>query len=574
MLAAGCHDNNNGNGAHDMAMNGGGGDDGGDNTGADMTDRGDMTDTTVTPAPTTMHVGGTGPTAGLVTAGVTAAAYVLNQNATTGELHVVTADGTDKTVDTAVPIGNYQLTSDGKQIIYAKTGGSAGALLWADVSGAAVTKKTLFATTYASPVLSQGGFMSPSGHFFLAGVKATGVANSLDMHVIRMTDGADVFDRLNGGFDYLEIVLPDDTCIYPGHRDGNRYEHGHAARADVVLDGAPDDRDDDDGDRHQYAYGVVHAVGGQQAARLSEDERRPLLVGRERQDGHGHQDRLAAAKFTVGDGAVALHRGRRLGARGLGRRRHEDARHGCFRGHVAVRADRARVGQCRRLLLPERRSHTGGVQNNTGTLMRVAVKASATASKVADKMSIVDLQVFDNAIVFLQNLGVPPIAPAAQYGDVAMAKRDGTGIIALGTKSPVGGLQAVDRGSGRVVGDVPDHRRRRRQLADRRIAGRCSARSPYADYTGATAITLDANVHDGMFGFALDDPRTAAFVTGRDVQRHRAHYVGALAFLATRQPSMKIDGMVTGVSELGPIVNRSLFVNAPTAATAGVYVTY
>jgi hypothetical protein len=34
---------------------------------------------------------------------------------------------------------------------------------------------------------------------------------------------------------------------------------------------------------------------------------------------------------------------------------------------------------------------------------------------------------------------------------------------------------------------------------------------------------------------------------------------------------MKVDGMLTGVSELGPIVNRSLFVNAPTAATAGVY---
>ena len=38
---------------------------------------------------------------------------------------------------------------------------------------------------------------------------------------------------------------------------------------------------------------------------------------------------------------------------------------------------------------------------------------------------------------------------------------------------------------------------------------------------------------------------------------------------------MTVDGMLTGVSELGPIINRSLFVNAPTATTAGVYfVTY
>ena len=77
-----------------------------------------------------------------------------------------------------------------------------------------MTKKTLFTGTFASGTLSSGGFMSPSGHFFLAGVKASGVADSLDMHVIRMTDGADVFDRINGGFDYLEVVLPDDTCLF------------------------------------------------------------------------------------------------------------------------------------------------------------------------------------------------------------------------------------------------------------------------------------------------------------------------------------------------------------------------
>ena len=75
--AAGCHDNNSGHGVPDMTMGGGGDGDGG-MTGADMTPPGDMVDTTTPPAPTTMHVGGTGPTGGLVTAGVTAAAYLLN----------------------------------------------------------------------------------------------------------------------------------------------------------------------------------------------------------------------------------------------------------------------------------------------------------------------------------------------------------------------------------------------------------------------------------------------------------------------------------------------------------------
>ena len=91
-----------------------------------------------------------------------------------------------------------------------KTSGQAGSLFWADVSAATVTKKTLFTGTYASGTLSQGGFMSPSGHFFLAGVKPSGVANSLDMHVIRMTDGADVFYRMHRGVDYLKIGRPAD----------------------------------------------------------------------------------------------------------------------------------------------------------------------------------------------------------------------------------------------------------------------------------------------------------------------------------------------------------------------------
>ena len=74
-------------------------------------------------------------------------------------------------------------------------------------------------------MLAQGGFMSPSGHFFLAGVRASGVAQSLDMHVIRMTDGADVFDRLNGGFDYLEWCCPTTPA---SSRTPRAAEHGNA----------------------------------------------------------------------------------------------------------------------------------------------------------------------------------------------------------------------------------------------------------------------------------------------------------------------------------------------------------
>ena len=115
----------------------------------------------------------------------------------------------------------------------------------------------------------------------------------------------------------------------------------------------------------------------------------------------------------------------------------------------------------------------GGTQNNTGTLMRVQVKAGATPSKIADKVSTVDLQVFDNAVVFLQNLATPPVT-GLQFGDAAMAearrhrrhraRHEGAG------GRPAGG----QRGARYVVRDVPDraHRRLGEQHANRRLDGR------------------------------------------------------------------------------------------------------
>ena len=84
-------------------------------------------------------------------------------------------------------------------------------------------------------------------------------------------------------------------------------------------------------------------------------------------------------------------------------------------------------------------------------------------------------------------------------------------------------------------------------------------------------MALDATAHAGTFVFAADDGRTAAFVGGAAWNATAMNYVGALKFLAARQPSMTVDGMLAGVSEVGTIVGRALFVNAPTATTAGVY---
>ncbi|HWE28204.1 MAG TPA: hypothetical protein VHB97_09390 [Polyangia bacterium] len=568
----GCNNNNNGNGQPDMSIGGGGGDGG---VGADMTPPLDMVDTTTAPAPTSTHVGATGPSAGLVTAGVTAAAYLLNPTAgtpATGQLHVATAAGVDKVIDTGVSIGGYALSADGKHVIYTKPSGGAGSLFWADASAATVTPKTLFTGNYAAAQLNQGGFMAPSTHFFLAGVKAAGVAASLDLHVIDMSNGNDVYDRLNGGFDYQEVVLPDDTMFFQDTAGGTGTTTPPVQTLySISLTGV-------------MTTSTASTVTTRTSSFTPTADDKTVVIQKTSGDIYtwnvtAHTLSSAAlvtgaAKLTLGgnaNGPIAY-----LGGDGSVHVITTDGMKLLDTAASAMTSVNAPI-----ILAPDGGDvyffqngdlSTGGVQNNMGTLMRVAVQSGATPSKVADKVSIRDVQVMDNAILFLQNLAAPPMPPAIQFGDAAVAQRDGTGITALGTKVPVGGLMAVNPGPDtwfamHLAMSTDD------SATHTPIDGSLPALGSlmWADYTGGAEKTLDATVHQGAFGFALDDGRTAAFVTGAAWNATANNYVGSLAFIAARAPSMKVDGMLSGVSELGPIVARSLFVNAPAAATAGVY---
>jgi hypothetical protein len=85
---------------------------------------------------------------------------------------------------------------------------------------------------------------------------------------------------------------------------------------------------------------------------------------------------------------------------------------------------------------------------------------------------------------------------------------------------------------------------------------------------GSGDTMLDAKVQAGAYGFS-DDGRDAAFIGGATFAN--GGYAGALSFIATRAPGMKIDGKLAGVTQLGPIVSRTLMVAAPGATMPGVY---
>jgi hypothetical protein len=206
-------------------------------------------------------------------------------------------------------------------------------------------------------------------------------------------------------------------------------------------------------------------------------------------------------------------------------------------------------------------------QNTRGTLMRVEVKSGATPAKVADKISSADLNVMDTALVLLRN-----VDDLGEFGEAVKANRDGTNIQSLGMTVPVGGLSVVNPGPDtwfamHLTGATKDP-----TAANVPFNGSPAMYGALSfEDNGGAKITLDAKVHAGAFSFAADDARSAAFVTGATWNTTAKNYVGALQVIIARDPNTKVDGKVTGCSELGPIVGRGLFVNAPTASPAGVY---
>ena len=85
---------------------------------------------------------------------------------------------------------------------------------------------------------------------------------------------------------------------------------------------------------------------------------------------------------------------------------------------------------------------------------------------------------------------------------------------------------------------------------------------------GDTAV--DPSVRIGQFAVG-DDQKSLVFIGGVAFDTASGNYVGSLYQADVATPTIKSAALLTGVSEMGPVVSRSLFVNAPKASTPGVY---
>jgi hypothetical protein len=87
---------------------------------------------------------------------------------------------------------------------------------------------------------------------------------------------------------------------------------------------------------------------------------------------------------------------------------------------------------------------------------------------------------------------------------------------------------------------------------------------------GGPELELSPKVHAGAF-VASDDGYVIIYAGGATWSRIANNWIGKLAIHQTLVDTAPAAPMLDGVTELGPIVNRSLFVDAPMANPPGIY---
>ncbi len=591
IAVAGCNNNgDSGNHGRDLATGGEG-----DGGAGDMGPMGDMTDVTPIPAPTATHVGATGATCCIVTDFVGQnAAYLLNVAPVTasytpaggtaqqvtignaGELHLVTADGTDTKIASGVYVNGYAISPDGKALFWvlydATTGfttgtsslqyypiGAAGATSTAAITGGLAQLVATGPNAFFPVSIGSNPEFSPSSNYFFQATFPPMAMSLSDLHVIDVHSGKEVLARTNGGDSYQQLVLPDDTLLFQDTVGGTGSPPTTPVQTLfwVKLGGAA-----------MPASVTIHT-----SAFLPTSDASSIVVQKTSGDvfiWNAATQMLSATALVTGTAGLTLGTAPNgpIAYTGADHSVHVITTDGTKLLDLPASANADLLGPP--FLSPDNAHlyfwQNYSAQNNQATLMHAPVTAGATATKIGDKISNVDMQITDTALVFLQNVDA-----VGGFGDAATSALDGSNITPLGMTVNIGGLRVVNPGpatwfamhltgaaADTVATDVP--------IVGAPMLGGLG----FDDNTGAAEVALDPKVAAAGFAFS-DDGRDAVYLTGATWNMAANNYVGSLAFLATRAPSMKIDGMLTGVTELGPIINRSLFVNAPAATTAGVY---
>jgi hypothetical protein len=514
----------------------------------------------------------------------------------TGELHIATPFGVDYTLGQKVPAFGYGFSPDGTAAFFL-TGASAQTfalnmirLTQPDLKQPDVV--TVIDQGLDDPPLAQQGFYTPSGSFLIVGSRAPGVMNTFDLHVVNVLTGKDVYQLDKGAFSYLELITLSDKMIFEN------------STASTTL-GTPSVQG-------LYILDLNAAVGGgaqptlidthTAQASLTADTQTLLYV---RANGdlmlydlkEGYYQKVASnvANFTLGPrrkGPIT-YTTTDLSLHVLSKLQPE----------VVATAPHS-IDLFSPIVFSPDVLHLYYFQNvdsedNYGDLYHIAlpqVVVGVTAPPVGAgtlferRVSTKDLYFTNDRLVYLHDISTTgdtgSMVSAALDGSDKQPMADGvaTGLVQIGYPRPFqatlppqqgfynpgpldmssppvpplfANLTAAARDTSSAIKLVD---------SSRPVVGALS----FGPVLGQPEVTLDPSVHAGAYGFS-DDGYVLLYLGNAKYSTGSFNYVGSLQLFQTAFDVAPVTPTLDGVSELGPIVNRALFVNAPANATPGLY---
>lgn len=505
-----------------------------------------------------------------------------------GSLHIASPYGVDFVLADRVPANGYTFTPEGLWAMYMAPSKSAALRTSFSLNFAPIEAPDFSMGTPIQAIsdglddapLSQIGFFSPSGHYFIVGVLPKNVAQSADLHVVDVHQGKDVFQLGSGAFSYFELMAPDDTMIY---------ENSTAS----TVAGQPSVQG-------LYVINLSAAAAGAQPSLIDQHVIQASLLA----DGHSliyeranrdlmYYD-LRDKNFTMmarNVAAFSVGPGRRGPVAYIGNDRSV---------HVVPKLQPeitvlppASVDILSPILFSPDGAHLYyfskvDSQNGHGVMLHQAVRSTAPSQLVGQRVSTTSTTFFQNRMIFLDNVNAN-----GDSGDLFVANLDGTGAQLMSTGVVTGDVQQAfpvnfgppvrNPGFGPVdlspivvppvfanlsgaQRDFSKANSMRPIAGGRPIVGALV----YGPKLGGAEATIDPAVRTGGYGFS-DDGFVLAYAGGAAWSSNALNYVGKLTLFPTLVDVGIVPPNVDKVSEIGPIVSRSFFTLAPDNSNPGLY---
>jgi len=551
------------------------------------------------------HVGVTGQTCCMVTRGAQLAMYLTSvqtgmidsrgvKHAATGELHLVNPYGVDYVLGSNVPAFAYQFSPDGTYAMYGvKTDQSKFnySLNFATVSSPSLPKplvQTVIPDGIQDFSLAQQSFFSPSGRFLIIGVLNKSVTNSPDLHVVDVRAAQDVAQLANGAFDYQEIVTPDDTLIYTNStastKPGTPSVQG-LYQANLSVFGA--------GNANvslldTHVINVGSLADGETLLYLRASGDLMLLDLKQHFLAKVASNVISFTAGPLGKGPIVYTAA-------------DHSLHALYEfapEFLVTAPDSIDVNSPVMFSADATRMYFFNHVNNSnsnGDLYSVSIAPGAVSrvpNLIGTRISTQDFYFFQDRFLYIRNVDDVGVG-----GELVSAQLDGSKPIVLAEGAQLGGLRQsnpipaqppgskIKEGPVDLSPSIPPPVNAVLTNAQRVIDPSSSFGVPYAPINGSSSVVgelsfgvgvlsrlgvIDHAVHAGMARFS-DDGYTLGYAGNAAWSDTVSNFVGTLKLQPTVVDVSPNQPKLDGVAEMGPIVQRSMFVSAPANSKPGIY---